>query len=172
MLGDLLNLKNSSGISGTDFTKGAGALIPIILSQLNKKAQDPNEIDSLDEILSKHQDDDFNNSSKYIDELDNNEKETMIDSILGGNRAQVEKEVAQKSGLDEATIKKLLYTIAPLVLMYMSKTKKEKNLKKEDIKIETSILNKTAKDNGLIGSLTGLLDKDGDGNILDDLLKF
>lgn len=163
------NLANKQGLSGGDFTKGLGALIPELLGQLNQKAEDPNEVENLDSILTKHQDDEFENKENYIEQLDSSEKDTMIDTILGDKRDTIEKKAAEKAGVDEATIKKILTIAAPIILMYLSKNKKEKGLKKDDIKKETSVINKKAKETGIYGSFVNMFDKDGDGQVLDDL---
>lgn len=162
------NLASKQGLSGSDFTKGIGALIPELLNQLNQRAENPQEIEGLDSILKKHQDDDFDNSEVYVEKLDNSEKDTMIDTILGGKRESIERQAAEKSGLDENTIKKILYIVAPIILMYLSKNKKEKGLKKDDIKKETAVINKKAKETGIYGAFVNMFDKDGDGSVLDD----
>ncbi|MBL7575717.1 DUF937 domain-containing protein [Peptoniphilus asaccharolyticus] len=164
------NIASKQGLSSKDFAKGVGALLPELLDRLNKKTEEPQDVDRLNEILKRHEDDDFSRSQSYIENLENSEKENMIDAILGGKRKEIEQETSQKTGLDDETIKKILKIAAPIILLYLSKNKKQKKLNKEDLRKETSEMNKKAKEVGIYGSFVKLLDKDGDGKVLDDLL--
>ncbi|WBW50283.1 DUF937 domain-containing protein [Peptoniphilus equinus] len=172
LLTELLVAKQSAerqGLSGMEFTKGLGALVPELLDRLQGRATSEEGRDALDHVLRRHEDDDFNDANDYVERLDNSEKDAMVDSILGQNRRDVEHQAAEKSGLDESTIKKILLVIAPLVLISLSKNKKEKRFGRDDLPREVDELRGTVRGDGLFGQVKNLLDKDGDGHILDDL---
>jgi hypothetical protein len=98
--------------------------------------------------------------------------EGILKHILGGRRPQVETQLGQASGLDAAKMGKLLALLAPIVLAYLGKQKRQRGLDSgglSDILTgERRHAQQKAAQSGL-GGLGGLLDMDGDGGFLDDL---
>lgn len=98
--------------------------------------------------------------------------EGILKHVLGGKRPQVESQLGQASGLDAAKMGKLLALLAPIVLAYLGKQKRQRGLDpgglSEVLAGERRQAQQRASQSGL-GGLGGLLDRDGDGDILDDL---
>ena len=98
--------------------------------------------------------------------------EGILKHVLGGRRGQVESQLGQASGLDAAKMGKLLALLAPIVLAYLGKQKRQQGLDSgglgEILSGERQNARQKAQQSGL-GGLAGLLDRDGDGDILDDL---
>ncbi|HEX2223796.1 MAG TPA: DUF937 domain-containing protein [Thermoanaerobaculia bacterium] len=98
--------------------------------------------------------------------------EGILKHVLGGKRPQVESQLGQASGLDAAKMGKLLALLAPIVLAYLGKQKRQRGLDPgglgEILAGERRQAQQKAQQSGL-GGLGGLLDRDGDGDILDDL---
>ncbi|MEM7038418.1 MAG: DUF937 domain-containing protein [Bacteroidota bacterium] len=101
----------------------------------------------------------------------------ILKHVLGDKRQVAEEQVSQKSGLDMAQTAKLMMMVAPMVMGFLGKKKKEENL---DNRAVAGLLNTTAaqqeadepeeKGGGGVGSfVTNLLDRDGDGNVMDDI---
>lgn len=98
--------------------------------------------------------------------------EGILKHVLGGKRGQVESQLGQSTGLDTAQMGKLLALLAPIVLAYLGKQKRQQGIDAgglgEILAGERRQAQQKAQQSGL-GGLASLLDRDGDGDILDDL---
>ncbi len=95
----------------------------------------------------------------------------ILGHVLGGRRPAMEQGLAGVSGLDAATAAKLLALLAPIVMGYLGRKTRTDGL---DAGSLASMLNHAATGAQAQASqpasmLTALLDRDGDGNIADDL---
>ncbi|WP_412070457.1 DUF937 domain-containing protein [Rubrivirga sp. IMCC43871] len=97
----------------------------------------------------------------------------ILGHILGGQRSTVEQGVAKASGLDMAQVAKLLPILAPIVMAALGKRKRQSGLDEaglSGILGEDATRARQAAPSGVLGALSGFLDRDGDGSIQDDLL--
>ena len=90
--------------------------------------------------------------------------------MFGDRQASVEQAVGQASGMDAAQVGKLLMMLAPMVMGALGKAKKAQGLDADGL---AGLLGQekeslAAKEPAL-GGLMGMLDQDGDGNIVDDV---
>lgn len=98
----------------------------------------------------------------------------ILKHVLGDRQEDTMKEVSQSSGLSLDKVGPLLTTLAPIVLGMLGKAKRENNLDAGGLSgslidmVTRSQQNprQTAPDLGLAGAL---LDRDGDGSIMDDI---
>ncbi len=91
----------------------------------------------------------------------------ILGHILGGKRDAVENGVSKGSGLDKAQVAKLLMLAAPLVMGALGRMKQKKHLDAGGV---SEMVQKDSERAGG-GLLGGLLDKNDDGSIADDLAK-
>ncbi len=97
----------------------------------------------------------------------------ILGHVLGGQRQQVERGVAQASGLDMSQVSKLLPILAPIVMAALGKRKRQSGLDEAGL---SGILGadatraRKAAPSGVLGALSGFLDQDGDGDPTNDLL--
>lgn len=92
----------------------------------------------------------------------------MINDILGRKRQNVQTGVSQISGLDANMTSQLLALLAPLVLGVLGKRQQEQGLDAQGL---ASLLDRErSTTDASLGSLTMLLDGDGDGDVTDDML--
>ena len=96
----------------------------------------------------------------------------ILKHILGGNQSGIMDMIGQLSGIGSGKTGSLMTMLAPIVLQMLGKQKRQQNLDKDGL---TSILDNTVKQTRTTqggasgGLLKSLLDKDGDGSIVDDV---
>jgi hypothetical protein len=95
----------------------------------------------------------------------------ILGHIFGSRRPTVESQVGRASGLDAATAGRLLMLLAPFVLGALGRFKRQRGLDQGGISDvlnqERERVQQTQPHHG--GLLNSILDRDGDGQILDDL---
>lgn len=98
----------------------------------------------------------------------------ILGHVFGNRRPGVERGVERASGLDGAQVGKLLALLAPLVMSALSKVRRERSL--DDAGLagyldrERSTIERRTPNLGS-GGLLGMLDRDDDGSIADDIAK-
>lgn len=93
----------------------------------------------------------------------------IVNHVLKDKKPVVEETLAQKVGLDSATVAKILKIGAPILLGFLGKKTRENNV--SDGNDLSSLLGGMlgGQSHGTQSLLTSLLDKDGDGSVLDDV---
>ncbi|MEZ5380069.1 MAG: DUF937 domain-containing protein [Acidimicrobiales bacterium] len=176
----LLSQLGSGGIAqiaqalGTDESKAQGAIgsaLPAILAGLANNTQKPQGAEALASALEDHSPSVFDQLGNVVKSAGGADGNAILAHVLGQKRGGVEQQLAGQTGLDLGAISKLLPMLAPLVLGYLSKQKSERGL---DAGALGSMLGEErraseAKSPGL-GGLASILDADGDGSMMDDLI--
>ena len=97
-----------------------------------------------------------------------------LDHIFGGRRAPVENAVSRASGMSGAQVTQLLAMLAPLVLGMLGRARNQGSQTGSgglgDL-LGGAMGRMQQQSPGLGGLLGGLLDSDGDGSVMDDLLE-
>ena len=145
------------------------AALPAIIGGMANNAKQPGGAASLSNALNDHDDSVFGDLSSILG--GGGPGDAILGHVLGPKRAPVEQELAGKQGVDLSLITKLLPLLAPLVMGYLSKQKKTQGLDDAGL---GSMLNQErqqaeAASPGL-GGLASILDADGDGSIIDDVM--
>ena len=164
-------IKKETNLDSGQLIKGLGTMVPEILGKLQNNAQDPQSRRSLDEALREHENDDVNDPGRYLDRFNRQEAEKMSGHVFGKDQDEVLNRTKAKTGMDTDQAKKLMLMAVPLVMAYLANHKKENNISEEDLPKETERLNKEHS-GGILNSLKGILDKNNDGNIIDDIIGF
>ncbi len=156
----------------TGKTKSAmEGLIPAILGGLAKNSAKKEQAELLHQVLQKDHD------GRILDNLDGflgNIKSGKGDKILGhvlGNKSDfLAQMIGEKTGLGKEQTGKLMETLAPLVMGVVGKETKEKGLQAHNLgEILQNAVKNFAGNDGLKELAFSILDKDGDGDIKDDL---
>lgn len=98
----------------------------------------------------------------------------ILKHVLGGQRPHVESGLSEASGLDGASMAKLLAMLAPLVMGALGKTQRQKGFDISDLAGMLAGERRQAKATmpaGLGGVLGSFLDADGDGDVTDDVAR-
>jgi hypothetical protein len=96
----------------------------------------------------------------------------ILGHVFGNKRDTVEQGVSRASGLDLNKVRRLLPILAPIVMSLLGRVKRQKNLDAGGLadvlgQERTQIQRKDP----VLGGLINILDRDGDGNVMDDLGK-
>lgn len=189
-LSELLNsaigqsiVHNVAGQLGVDENQASSAVsmaIPAILAGMTRNARSQDGAASLNNALeSKHDGSLLENLSGMLQghtsELQS-DGDGILGHVFGNNRTAVEQGIAKKSGINLSKIGPLLAILAPIVMAYLGKEKRQTNTGAGGLGdllgglLGGATQQRSTSGGGLMDMLGGILDKDGDGNPLDDLL--
>ncbi len=163
--------------------------IPVIIGGLARNSSKPKGADSLHKALEEDHDGGLlNDLGAFIGSTDNSEGNAILEHILGSRRPAVEREVGRETGLDPSLLTRLLPLLAPLVLAYLGRAQRQKQMDPDDLAgYLTAEENRIEREGGLprleprspmtgaddvpqsgrnpLGGLAGMLDRDGDGSL-------
>jgi hypothetical protein len=146
---------------------------PLIAGKLADNAKKPEGLASLDAALQDHDGSVFD----HIDDVANPEVDTKGEKILGhifgGKIGDVVGALAGKNNTESSSTAKLLEMAAPLILGQLGSQKKSQGLDAGSIFDILQGEKKSTQDSGdsmLMDLAEQFLDKNGDGNIVDDLM--
>lgn len=165
-----MNQKEASGV--------VNMAIPAILAGMTRNVQSADGAESLNRALeSKHDGSLLDNLSGILQghtqelQQDGN---GILGHVFGNNLAGVEQGISQKTGLSMNKIGPLLAILAPIVMAYLGKQKRQTNTGAGGLgDLLGGLLGgqqKGRSGGGIMDMLGSALDKDGDGNPLNDIL--
>lgn len=172
------NVSSQLGMNEREASSAVNTAIPAILAGLTKNAQSPTGAESLNNALeAKHDGSLLDNLSGMLQNHPQALQEDgngILGHIFGGKRDRVEQGVSQKTGLSLSKVGPLLALLAPIVMSYLGKQKRQTNTGAGGLgDLLGSLLGggqAQRSGGGLMDIVGGFLDKDGDGNPLDDIL--
>lgn len=157
------------GIDESAATKAIGLALPAIMGGMATNAAKPNGAQALSTALDEHSPSIFEQLGPLL--AGDGPGGAILGHVLGQKQGNVQQNLAGQSGLDLGTIAKLLPILAPIVMGFLSKQKQDngldaggvgKILQQERVTAESS--------NPGLGGLGAILDADGDGSIVDDVM--
>ena len=96
--------------------------------------------------------------------------DAILGHVLGGRKGSVESSLSRSSGLDPATIAKLLALLAPMVMAALGRERQRSNLDAGGVRdLLQGERARAERNQPGLGGLASLLDADGDGSILDEV---
>lgn len=181
-MGGLQSVARDLGVSEAQAATGAAALIPAILGGFKRKAQaEPSGLEGLGGLLGQL------GGSGLIEEVlsprptDVSRGNDVLGQIFGSKDVSraVAQNAASRSGLDASLLKKMLPMVAMLVAGYMAKQGGAGRAQEPPEAggglggLLGGLLGGRRSEGGTSGpeGLASMLDLDGDGNPLDDILK-
>ncbi|OWR13272.1 DUF937 domain-containing protein [Chryseobacterium sp. VAUSW3] len=115
--------ENKFGISKNQIIALLAVAAPLVISYLRKKSQeDPNEAEALNNALDKDHDGSILDNPAQV-ESRVQEGGSILDHIFGGQKAQVENQLSQNTGISMDKIGPVLAMLAPLIMGYIGKEK-------------------------------------------------
>ena len=115
--------ENKFGISKNQIIALLAVAAPLVISYLRKKSQEnPNEAEALNNALDKDHDGSILDNPAKV-EARVQEGGSILDHIFGGQKAQVENQLSQNTGISMDKIGPVLAMLAPLIMGYIGKEK-------------------------------------------------
>ncbi len=167
--------------------------LPVIIGGLAKNSSKADGARSLHKALEEdHDGSRLDDLGGFIGSDDGGEGNAILEHVLGTQRPTVEREVGRETGLDPSILAKLLPLLAPLVLAYLGRMQRQRQMQPDDLagfltEEETHIereggLPRLQPLEGLgglrgvddapqtparkpLGGIAGMLDQDGDGSL-------
>lgn len=156
------------------------AALPMILGAMQRNASQPEGAQSLLGALSRDHDGSIlDNLNGFLASPDNGDGPGILKHLFGANQQQVAAGVSQMSGIDSNQAMGLLQNLAPVVMGMLGRTQRQEGFDANGL---SSLLGMAVSAMGggsrsanmgqgaqALGMLNQLLDRDGDGNALDDV---
>lgn len=114
--------ENKFGISKGQIIALLAVAAPLIISYLKNKSQDANEAEALNNALDKDHDGSILNNPTSAVEREA-EGGSILDHIFGGQKATVENQLSQNTGISMDKIGPILAMLAPVIMGYIGQQK-------------------------------------------------
>jgi hypothetical protein len=177
-MGGLQSIARELGISETEAAAGAAALTPAILGGFKKQAQAPAGLDGLGGLLGQLGGGSLLDNVLAKEPTDVARGNDVLGQIFGSRDVSraVAQNAASQSGLDQGLIKKMLPMLAMLVAGYMAKQGGGAPRPTGSGGLEGMLGGLLGGQQGgqtqaVPGGLGSMLDLNGDGNPLDDIMR-
>jgi hypothetical protein len=151
------------------------AALPMLLGGLARNSAKPEGAASLSNALNDHRSG-LENIGAILGDPDSGPGAGILRHVFGDRRSNVEGGVAQATGLNQGQVGKLLKILAPIVMAVIARQMTSRaDAPEPDGQLGNVLERETRaareKAPGGLGGLIDMLDRDGDGNPLNDLGK-
>jgi hypothetical protein len=174
LMGGSLTSQLSQNLGADEKTtqSAISAALPMILGALARNASKPEGASALLGALERDHDGGvLDDLATFLRNPNLNDGDGILRHTLGDRRGPIEQGVSRSSGIDPAKVSSMMATLAPVVMGALGKLRRENNLDagalQDLLKGEERNLQQRAPEMGMLGSL---LDADGDGSVVDDVI--
>lgn len=159
-------LSKSIGADKDQVQSAMSMILPTLLNGMSNNVQSESGLNSLMGALDQHADTDVSNINNFLGGMDLSDGMKILGHLLGNNDTKtVSKNVAKNTGLSQTQSTDLMSTLASMIMGSLGNQKSKGGLNGNTL---LSMLT-GAKGNDMLSMVTSLLDKDKDGDIMDDL---
>jgi hypothetical protein len=166
----LRQISSTLGADEGQTERAISAALPMLIGALGRNTATPEGAQSLTNALARDHDGSIlNNLAGQLTQPSTlQDGMGILGHILGGKQDAVQTGLSQVSGLDKNSTGQLLMMLAPVLLGALGKVQREENL--EPGQVATLLQKEREKAESNLGGLASLLDMDGDGSVVDDLM--
>lgn len=180
---NLTQLSQQIGADEASTQQAMQAALPLLLSGLARNASRPEGAASLSSALGEHADGSvLSNLGGLLGAPQQGAGAGILGHIFGNRRDTIEQGVGRATGLQQPQIGKLLMVLAPIVMAVLARKQQARPATADQVPAPADagslpdVLNQEAQEAqkrapGGLGGLIGMLDRDGDGNPLNDLAR-
>lgn len=149
--------------------------LPVLLGALQKNAAEPAGAEALLGALRRDHD------GSLLDDLGGflgggvggGAGEAILGHVFGGRRTAVENQVGAATGLDAGSVGRLLAILAPIVMAFLGRSTRGQGMNAGGLSDLLGVLGgasqRASGHSGIGDLLGGILDRDGDGSMMDDV---
>jgi hypothetical protein len=169
-------ISNMSQMLGADegaVSNAVQAALPMLVGALARNASQEQGAQALDNALTNDHDGSIlGDLMSVLSGASSGPGAGILGHIFGNKQPVVEEGISQQSGLDAATVGRLLMMLAPIVMGALGKTKREQGLDANGVAVVLDNERQVQESASPIGGLlTQLLDQNHDGSSVDDVLR-
>ena len=171
-------LSRQIGADPATTSSAIGMALPVLIGGLANNAARPGGAGALDTALAQDHDGSLlDNLGALFGGAPANPRAVngagILEHILGGSRATVQEGIGRTSGLDSGQVMRLLALLAPIVMSYLGRRKREAGLDAGAIgdELQRERTRIEQQEPGLGGLFGQLFDQNGDGSVADDLFR-
>lgn len=172
--------ENKFGISKNQIIALLAVAAPLVISYLRKKSQeDPNEAEALNNALDRDHDGSILDDPSQV-EARQQEGDSILDHIFGGQKATVENQLSQNTGISMDKIGPILAMLAPIIMGYIGKEKQTNGVNSGGLGdllggilggAQSQVQSEPSNPlNDILGSVLGGSQASNSGNPLNDIL--
>lgn len=168
----LTQVGNQLGTDRATASKAVGVALPVILAALAKNASNSGGATSLATALGRDHDGSIlNDVPGALTNFQTGAGAGILKHVLGGNHETVAAGVGQASGLDTGKATALLTMLAPLVMGALGRAQRSGNLDSGGLAamLGQERAQSAANAPAALGGLMGMLDRNKDGSVVDDI---
>jgi hypothetical protein len=160
------------GVSESTANSAVQIAVPLILEALARNASRPEGAQELHQaVASDHDGSILNNVDGFLGNPQEGNGAGILGHVLGDQRAPVENNLAQATGMDASSAGSLMEIVAPLVMGAVGRTQRQNGLDSSGLAeyLGQQQQEQAAAAPGLMGTLSAMLDSNKDGSVTDDL---
>jgi len=172
--GDVIErMSREVGADGATTERAIAAALPLLVGSLARNAQSTEGARSLDGALRQDHD------GSLLDDLlggltagsTRADGAKILGHMFGQREPAVRNGIGRASGLDSAQVLRLLSMLAPVVMSALGRMRQQEGLAPADLstRLERERTQMVQRESSLGGMLSGMLDGDGDGSVMDDI---
>jgi hypothetical protein len=170
--GAVRSIAQRLGISETAANTAVQIGVPLILAAMARNASRPEGAESLHEAINNDHDGSIlDNLNGYLGNPQSANGAGILGHVFGEQQPTIESNLAQATGMDQASAGGLLETLAPIVMGALGKQQQENGLNPTDLSNLLNNQQQEAQANApdAMSMLGSMLDQNKDGSAMDDL---
>jgi hypothetical protein len=169
--GGIGEISKAVGVSEDQVGQVVSGALPALMGALGRNAGSPSGAEALFGALSGKHDGGILNDVVGALAGGKSADTGILRHAFGAKQGAVEQALSSGSGVDMASVTKILAMVAPLVMGALGKARQEQGLDTSSMASMIDRERQTAEKQapGVAGMLGSLLDSDGDGDVMDDV---